>query len=139
MPSAQAGRSATLRVERTNIGAGVLAIATSSSFGTGNTSRNQPTAPKRITTKPTTLTARLVTRPANRRARPKDVTNGHAVDAGTSMVFELSDRYSSGRIFHSPPDNVDDGKNDNPNCIHKVPVPRNHLQSLAMHDGYEPA
>src|ERR1041384_8348074 len=129
---------ATPRVERTNIGAGLAAIATSPSFGTGNTSRNQPTAPKRITTKPTTLTARLVTNPVNRRARPNEVTNGHGVGAGTSMLFELSDRYSSHGIFHSPPDNVDDGKNDNPDCIDKVPVPRNHLQTLAMHDGYEP-
>src|ERR1043165_2264228 len=131
-------RCAALRVERTNIGAGVVAIATSSSFGTGNTSRNQPTAPKRITTKPTMLTARLVTNPAHRRARPNEVTNGHGVGAGTSMLFELSDRYSSRGIFHLPPDNVDDSKNDNPNCIDKVPVPRNHLQSLAMDDRYEP-
>src|ERR1044072_125418 len=111
-------------------------MATSSSFGTGNTSRNQPTAPKRITSKPTMLTARLVTNPANRRARPKDVTNGHGVGAGTSMLLDPSDWYSPGPIFHPPPDNVADSKNDNPHCIDKVPVPRNHLQTLAMHDGY---
>src|ERR1044071_9329767 len=115
----------------------MVGMATGSYFGTGKTLRKQPHAPKRITTKPTMLTARLVTNPANRRARPNEVTNGHGVGAGTSMVFEPSDWYSSGRIFHSPPDNVDDSKNDNPNCIDKVPLPRNHLQSLAMHDGYE--
>jgi hypothetical protein len=41
--------------------------------------------------------------------------------------------------FQSPPDNVDNGKNDNPNSINEVPVPGNHLQTLAMHDGHEPA
>src|SRR5215510_4945268 len=41
--------------------------------------------------------------------------------------------------FHSPPDNVDNGENNNPHSVDKVPVPGNHLQTLAMHDGHEPA
>ena len=90
-----AGRARNNRRQRSTSG-------TNSSFGTGSTTLNQPTAPNRITTKPTMLTARLVTNPASSRARPKAVTKGHGVGAGTSIVLRSHVLCSSGRIIFHP-------------------------------------
>jgi len=61
-------------------------------------------------------------------------------------MFEVCDlRFSDGMLCSTfieltlTSGDINDGKNDNPNCIDKVPVPGNHLETLAMHDGHEPA
>src|SRR4030095_10612805 len=76
--------------------------ATNSSCGTVNTLRNHPTAPRNKTSSPTTLTAKLVTKPAKMRVSPKAVTNGHAVGAGTSTPsLDVFARLVSGSISSS--------------------------------------
>src|SRR6266545_2569155 len=117
----------------------VRSTSTNSSCGTGNTLRNQPTAPRNKTRKPMTLTAELVTRPAKINARPKAVTKGHGVGAGTSMmspdVFarSVSDRISSSTHANgSTPNDIHDGKNDDPHCVDEVPIPGDHLDALLV-------
>src|SRR6266542_545294 len=101
---------------------------------TGNTLRNQPTAPANKTTSPTTLTAKLVTKPAKMSARPKAVTKGHGVEAGISLILsDLIALSCSDIIFTLPPHHIHDRKHDDPHCVDEMPIPGDHLDALAMH------
>ena len=62
-------------------------IGMDSCFSCGNTSRNQPTQPASVKIAPRMLTEALVTNPAKTNVRPKARTIGHAVGAGSSIVF----------------------------------------------------
>src|SRR4030095_1155997 len=121
--------------------------ATNSSCGTVNTLRNHPTAPRNKTSSPTTLTAKLVTKPAKMRVSPKAVTSGHGVGAGTSTtsldVFArlVSDSISSSTHANanaSAANDIHDGEHDHPNCVNEVPIPRDHFYPLMLH-GSNPA
>ena len=61
----------------------------------GRTSRNQPTAPAMARIAPSTLTAPLVTNPANSSVIPNASTIGHAVGAGTSTVSVVVSPFGS--------------------------------------------
>src|SRR5215475_15164532 len=107
-----------------------------SSCSRGNTSRNQPTLPARESTAPRKLTERLVTRPANSKVQPNARTRGQAVGAGTSIsrgvppLSLTSSGISNVAIFLlSASQNVNDGKNDDPNHIDKMPVQGKHFDT----------
>src|SRR5215472_10026535 len=130
-------RSTTRRSVVMRISSAITGTVTSCSCG--KTSRNQPMHPARESTAPRKLTARLVTRPANNKVHPKARTKGQAVGAGTSIsrgVWRLSLNSSvtnNVAIFlPSASQNVNDGENDDPNGIHKVPVQGKHLYTTGV-------
>src|SRR5215469_5089338 len=117
-------RSVVMRISSATTG-------TVTSCSCGKTSRNQPMHPARESTAPSKLTEKLVTRPANNKVHPKARTKGHAVGAGTSISrgawrFSLTCSLISNVAISLPSasQNVHDGKNDDPNRIHKMPVQR---------------
>src|SRR6185369_14857605 len=82
---------------RATVGRDVTTAGSSGRTGTascascGRTLRNQPTAPAITRTAPRTLTDALVTSPAKSSVVPNASTIGHAVGAGSSMVFGVGD------------------------------------------------
>src|SRR6516225_2932550 len=113
---------------------------TSGSTGTiscrsfGNTSRNHPTLPAKLSTTPTRLSETLVSSPAKSSVRPKANTIGDTVGAGSSTElgsFAVSVRISSA-MFRSSSDQVHHGENDNPNHVYKMPVQREHIHVLGV-------
>src|ERR1700682_2739066 len=92
----------------------------------GRTLRNQPTAPASAKTTPRKLTEAAVTNPADTKVKPKAITIGHAVGAGTSIF--------SG-IFITPPlnsDHVNDCEDNYPHEIHEVPIHGWDFEALGM-------
>ena len=71
---------------------------TDSCCSTGNTSRNQPTAPRTANTKPTKLMTACVTSPAASNAMPSAVTKGHTVGAGNVTLPETCSSFCSAAI-----------------------------------------
>src|SRR5262249_44011104 len=115
-------RSVVMRISSATTG-------TVSSCSCGRTSRNQPIDPARESTAPSKLTEKLVTRPANNKVHPKARTKGQAVDAGTSISrgdwrvsLNCSVVSDVAIFFPSASQNVNDGENDDPNYIHKMPI-----------------
>src|SRR5215469_18367623 len=107
---------------------------TVSSCSCGKTSRNQPIDPARESTAPSRLTETLVTRPANNKVHPKARTNGQTVGAGTSISrggcrlslnFSLTSKVAM--LLPSASQNIHNSENDDPNCIHKMPVHGEHF------------
>src|SRR5712671_5964654 len=114
---------------------------TTSSCSCGKTSRNQPTQPASVSTAPSTLTDALVRSPAKSSANPTASTRGHAEEAGNSISrgpFELSLSWSANTevVIPSPDsssgNNVNHGEDNDPDCIHKMPVQRKHIQTSGM-------
>src|SRR6516162_399377 len=115
-------RSVVMRISSATTG-------TVTSCSCGKTSRNQPIDPARESTAPSKLKETLVTRPANNKVHPKARTKGQAVGAGTSIsrgVWRLSLNCSLtnkvAMLLPSASQNVDNGEDDDPNHIHKMPV-----------------
>src|SRR6516162_7831868 len=113
---------------------------TSGSTGTiscrsrGNTSRNHPTLPARLSTTPTRLSETLVSSPANSSVRPKANTIGHTVGAGSSTElgsFAVSARISSA-MSRSSSNQVHHGENHDPNHVDKMPVQREHVHGRGV-------
>src|SRR5215469_11716572 len=112
---------------------------TVSSCSRGNTSRNQPTQPATARARPRTLTEALVRRPANIKVKPKAKTRGQAVEAGTSistgargLCSTCSTDTSVAMFFSSAAENVNDGENNDPHGIHKMPVHGQHLDASRL-------
>src|SRR6516165_636878 len=125
----RATSTATPRVSTTSGFTGTL-----SSSSCGNTSRNHPMLPARLSTTPSRLTATLVSSPANGSVRPKANTIGHTVGAGSSTElgsFAVSVCISSA-MFRSSSDQVHHGENHDPNYVHKMPVQREHIHVLGV-------
>src|SRR6516225_8151884 len=121
----------TARVSTTSGSTGTISCRSS-----GNTSRNHPTLPAKLSTTPTRLTKTLVSRPAKSSVRPKANTIGHAVGAGNSTKlgsFAVSVCISSAMFFSSS-DHVHHGENDDPNHVYKMPVQREdiHLPGVLL-------
>src|SRR6516162_10019872 len=126
--------SGSIRMRATSTGTGRVST-TSGSTGTiscrssGNTSRNHPMLPAKLSTTPTRLTKTLVSRPANSSVRPKANTIGHAVGAGNSTKlgsFAFSVCIPSAMFFSSS-DHVHYGENDDPDHVYKMPVQRENI------------
>src|SRR5229473_5252549 len=95
------------------------------------------------TTAPSTLTASLVTNPANSSVIPKARTIGHGVDAGTSTVFGVPSPLwfpnSKGMFFlFSAADNIYDDKDHHPHRIHEVPIHGQNLDAFRVLLSYMP-
>src|SRR5215471_2634540 len=112
---------------------------TVTSCSCGKTSRNQPMHPARESTAPSKVTEMLVTRPANNKVHPKASTKGQAVGAGTSISrglwrLSLNSSVISNVAISLPSasQNVNNGENDDPNHIHKVPVHRKHFYTARV-------
>src|SRR5271154_7603019 len=114
------------------------ATATASSCSCGKTVRNHPTQPASARAAPRTLTDMLVTSPAKRRVAPKAKMKGQAVGAGTSIVRGvggLSFECSVADVVvmsASTAENVNYGKNHNPNGVDEMPVHREHIDAARM-------
>src|SRR5580704_18074703 len=111
-------------------------LGTTCSCSCGNTPRNQPTEPASASRAPRQLTDVLVTRPANRSATPRAKTNGHTVGAGTSSSrggrglacnWSVADCVG---MYTSASKNVNHSENHNPNGIDKMPVHRQHRDTI---------
>src|SRR6266851_1738424 len=95
------------------------------------------------TAAPSTLTASLVTNPANSSVIPKARTIGHGVDAGTSTVSALPSPLwftNSKAMFFlfSAADNIYDDEDYHPHHIHEVPVHRQNLGAFGVFLSYVP-
>src|SRR3989442_11273591 len=102
------------------------ATVTHSWDSTGRTSRNQPTAPATANTPPRMLNEAAVTIPAKTRVSPNASTMGHAVGAGTSILFGVS---------IAPPldsDHIHNREHDDPDCIHEAPVHGQNFEPLRV-------
>src|SRR5438309_1220548 len=104
-------------------------IGMDSCFSWGNTSRNQPTQPASVKIAPRMLTEVLVTNPAKTNVRPKARMIGHAVGAGSSIVFCIALSVSGGsssvsegifQYLSSSSNHVHDRENDNPHHVSEV-------------------
>src|SRR5689334_13101485 len=118
------------------------ATATVSSSGCGKTAQNHPTQPDSASAAPRTLTDMLVTSPANRRVAPSARMKGQAVGAGTSIgrgsrevPFNCSVA-NSVAMSTSAPENVNYGKNHNPNGVDKMPIHREHFDVTRLLHSY---
>src|SRR5215469_8358536 len=125
-------RSVAIRISSATTG-------TASSCSRGRTSRNQPMHPARESTAPSKLTETLVTSPANNKQHPKARTKGQAVGAGTSIsrgVSRLSLNCSFisnvAILLPSASQDVNDGKNHDPNRINKMPVQGKHFYTTRV-------
>src|SRR5262249_17383635 len=111
---------------------------TVSSCSCGKTSRNHPTQPATARTMPRILTDALVRRPANIKAKPKDKTIGHAVDAGTSISagarvpFSTCFTVSVAISFSSTAQNINHSENNYPNGIYKMPVQGKYVDTSGL-------
>jgi len=84
---------------------------------------------------PRTLTAPLVTKPANVNVIPNASTRGHAVGAGNSNVLEFVVVVVELGImcsYLSASDDVDDQKNNDPYGVNKVPIQGQSVDALCM-------
>src|SRR5258706_4315376 len=100
-------------------------------------------APAMATTAPSTLTASLVTNPANNSVIPKARTTGHGVDAGTSTVSGVPSAlwFTNPKamfFLYSAADNIYDGEDHHPHNIHEVPIDRQTLGALGVLLSYVP-
>src|SRR5713101_180876 len=89
------------------------------------------------TAAPSTLTASLVTNPANSSVIPKARTIGHGVDAGTSTVSGVPSPFwftnSKAMVFlFSAADNIYDDEDHHPHHIHEVPVHGQNLDAFGV-------
>src|SRR5215471_1682434 len=122
-------------------------MGTGARRSTGRSSRNQPTAPRKARIRPTTLTAAWVTSPVQSNVMPHAVIIGHGVGAGSSIISGNGSCCCSGTmasllsplplLSHScacrlAAYNVHHRKDDDPDRVHEVPVPRNHLEVLRV-------
>src|SRR5215469_18758717 len=112
---------------------------TVTSCSCGKTSRNQPMHPARESTAPSKVTEMLVTRPANNKVHPKASTKGQAVGAGTSISrglwrLSLNSSVISNVAISLPSasQNVNNGENDDPNHIYKMPIQGKHFYTTRM-------
>src|SRR5208283_589724 len=99
---------------------------------------NQPTAPKIQNTAPSALTQALVSRPAKINDNPTANTNGHAVGAGmiTDSGRGVASPCCCGAVIvfsvPLPRDEVHHSQDDNPHCVHKMPIQRQHPDTLGV-------
>src|SRR5215467_13238368 len=90
--------------------------------------------PASESTAPRMLTETLVTRPANNKVHPKARTNGQAVGAGTSISLGVCRLSLNSSVISnvaislpSASQNVNDGEDDDPNRIYKMPIQGKHF------------
>ena len=84
---------------------------------------------------PRTLTAALVTIPANSSVIPNASTIGHAVGAGISIASGIVSWFcfdSHSAFPFLAPDNVHDREDHHPHHIHEVPIHRQDLDALGV-------
>ncbi len=85
---------------------------------------------------PRRLTDELVTKPAKTKVRPKARMIGQAVGAGISIVSVRSSAFARASMLVlfsiSASNDINDGEDDNPNCVHEVPIERQHVDALGI-------
>ncbi len=85
---------------------------------------------------PSRLTDELVTSPAKTKVKPKARMIGHAIGAGISIIFVMLSVRANVSLFTlfsiSASNQVNNGEDHDPNCVHEVPIKRQDVNAFGM-------